>query len=82
MERLLDDLLAGDLLGLLEEDVGDARRVRRRVEPAAALLGELLEERVRAAAGADRRERDPGGLHPGEDRVVLAGASTSRRSAG
>ena len=42
------------------------------VEPAAALLGQLLEERVGAAARADRRERDPGRLHPGEDLVVLA----------
>ena len=48
--------------------------VRGGVEPAAALLGELLQERVRAAARADRRERDPGGLHPREDLVVLAGA--------
>ena len=47
------------------------------VEPAAALLGEALEERVRAAARADRRERDPGGLHLGEDRVVLARARPS-----
>ena len=73
MERLLDDLLAGDLLGLLEEDVGDAGRVRGGVEAAAALLRELGQERVRAAACADRREGDPVGLHLGEDRVVLAG---------
>src|SRR4029453_17508004 len=73
VEGLLDDLLTRDLLGLLQEDVGDAGRVRRGVEAAAAVARQLLEERVRAAARADRRERDPGGLHPGDDRVVLAG---------
>ena len=74
MELLLDDLLSRDLLGLLEEDVGDAGRVRSRVEAAAALRRELGEERVRAAAGPDRREGDPGGLHPLDDLGVLAGA--------
>src|SRR4029079_7534152 len=73
-ERLLDDLLAGYLLGLFEEDVWDARRVRGVIEAAAALRGEVLEERVRAAARTDRRERDPGRLHPLEDLVVLPGA--------
>ena len=72
-ERLLDDLLAGDLLGLLEEDVRDAGRIGRGVEATAAPRRELLEERVRAAARADRREGDPVGLHLGQDRVVLAG---------
>ena len=47
--------------------------VRGVVEAAAAALGEALEERVRAAARTDRREGDPGRLHPREDRVVLAG---------
>ena len=82
MERLLHDLLAGDLLGLLQEDVRDARRVGGGIEPPAAVLRELGEERVRAAARADGRERDPVRLHLGEDRAVLAGASTSRPSAG
>ena len=81
-ERLLDDLLAGDLLRLLEEDVGDRRDVRGGVEPAAAVPRELLEERVRAAAGTDGREGDPGRLHPRDDVVVLARAWTSRPSAG
>src|SRR4029077_18539680 len=62
-ERLLDDLLTGDLLRLLEEYVRDARGIGRGIEPATALLRQLLEERVRAAARADRREGDPGGLH-------------------
>ena len=81
-ERLLDDLLAGDLLGLLEEDVGDARRVGRGVEPAAALGRELLEERVGAAARADGRERDPVGLHLGRGSRRTGRRWTSRRSAG
>ena len=74
VELLFDDLLAGDLLRLLQEDVRDRRDVRGGVEPAAALLRELLEERIRAAARANRRERDPCGLHPLEDLVVLAGS--------
>ena len=53
-ERLLDDLLAGDLLGLLEEDVRDAARVRRVVEAPTAIGCETLQERVRR-----RRRRRP-----------------------
>ena len=78
-ELLLDDLLAGDLLGLLEEDVRDRPRVVGGVEPAAAGLRELLQERVGAAARADRRERDARGLHGLEDLVVLAAARPAVR---
>ena len=56
-ELLLDDLLAADLLGLLQEDVGDGRRVGRRVVAAAALLGEAAQEGVGAAAARAHRRR-------------------------
>ena len=71
-EGLFDDLLPRDLFGFLEEDVRDRSRVGRGVEPTAALLRQLLEERVGPAAGPDRRECDPRGLHALDDLVVLA----------
>ena len=56
-ELLLHDLLPADLLRLLEEDVGDRGRVRRVVEPAAALARNLARQ-IRTKDEADvYRER-------------------------
>ena len=67
-ERLLDDLLAGDLLGLLQEDVGDARRVASPRRSAHHRPSRGSRGTGSTAARTDRREGDARGLHPGQDR--------------
>ena len=73
LERLLDDLLAGGADRLAQEDVRDRRRVGRVVVATTRLLGQAGGGPGRSAAGADRRERDPGRPHVVQQLVVRAG---------